>query len=219
MATAFGNRAAYYDRAVDETLQRVRNSDLSIWEKSRIGGRINSLRNQPEPSNRISFGRMVGTLRDAGFGAAPAYLGSRLLGLPKPLHYAAVAGGATLGAVMGNLHKNGSYADEETDRENAYRMGFLHRASAKGYFEKDAALVIPVNPGDIAAVPQGISRSVRSGASNVGSILGRALGPEQTDARLAELQLEEEMLRERLRELMEQREDRAVSRVLQRRRS
>lgn len=215
----FGNRSAYYSQAVDEALDRVRRSDLSIWEKSRIGGRIDSLRRQPEPQPRISFGRMVGTLRDAGYGAGPAYIGSRLLGLPKPLHYAAAGAGATLGAVLGGaMSKHGTYADAEEDAVNAYKLGFVAQARHRRYFDKGAAVVVPVNPADLAAIPSGIAGAGRGFARAAGSVAGSSLSRPRAK-QLAELEAEEEMLRERLRQLLESRSDREVSKILASRRS
>lgn len=215
---------AYYWNAVRETRSRIVNDNtLNLWDKSKIVSQLDRLNARPAPDGRVPFKSVVNSLVGAGFGYGAAALGGKLLGLSAPAYSKLTTAGLGLGAFMnsGMVKLNSyTYADRQEDRVNAYRLGFLMRAKQAGYFDKQAAApLFVVTPGDVGGMVGGASTAAKGFAGRVGSILGAVTSPNADDADLAKLEAEEDLLRQRLRELLASRKSNVLRDVLSKRRS
>lgn len=211
-----GNQGAYYWNATREARDRIQSDPtLSLYERSRLLDQMETVRQ--DSRGKIPFGSMAKTLYDGGMPAGAAFLGSRLLGLPKPVQAGLAATGFGLGTLWSRGMQKLSSSESEA-QEHAFRLGFLQAAKEAGYFEKDAAAAIMVDPSNVFA-PVGAARDAGKGfISGAGSIAGAAVAPTLKEEEIAKLEAEEAELLSKLKRLQRKHDQRQLQQILRSRR-
>lgn len=214
---------AYYWNSVREAKHRVRQDPtLTLWDRSKIISQIDRMEARPAPDGRIPFRSVMGALVGGGLGYGAAALGSKFLGLSDGSYHTLTRAGFGLGALMnsGMVKLNSyTYADHQQDRINAYRTGFLKQAAKCGYFDKKASVapMFVVTPSDVSGAATGALSAGRGVAGRLGSILGAVTSPSESDASIAEIEAEGDLLRQRLREILRSKSEKKLTEILRRR--
>jgi hypothetical protein len=107
-------------------------------------------------------------------------------------------------------------------RRNAFRVGFMRGTLDSDYFEKTGAALlpiptIPITPTSILSIPKGIASAVTSTGDVVGTTLGAMEAPDPDEEEIAKLQVERELLEERLERLRADKRNRLLRKLLAKR--
>lgn len=221
-----------YEKARDDISE---DSSLSFSDKIRGLANLSVLERKKEPKKEgLTLGRLFHGLVGAGVGLGVAKLISNKYDVSpefsKTLSIIGASAGAALnsGLIKMSDNKLPSYDELQTacvkiaeQRRNLFKMGFNKALKDSGYFKKVSAVMpvpmIPITPSSIMAIPKGLSGTITNSADIAGSALGALDSPNPEEETIARLQVEHELLQEKLQKLLSDRRNRVLRQILAKR--
>lgn len=206
----FDNAAAY---AVYQDARDRFRSDPDILTAIRKVTNLEREAKKESPKNKgSSLGKLVNSVVGGVMGYTAAKAISSVMDLSPEFSTKLQTSAATTGALMGLL-KSASAKDPNA-AITAFRIGFLKAAMDSGYFKKTAAVGLMVDPASLLSLPRAAAEGAARVSSAVGTGIGAASAPDEVEEDLLKLQLEKQLLQQRLRSAIVNRQNRRIRDVL-----
>lgn len=223
----------YSDAADYHTAMESRDSIIhgggSLIDKARRLANWQALVDKKEPAKKQwTFGDVLHGAIGAALGVGVARGASNILGLDErladKLETAAMGAGAAMNtgvikwaedteAQIGKM--NDAIPKIAQQRKHAFRLGFLKAAQDLDLLKKEAIVpVVTLNPADLAAIPRAAAKALTSTGRTLGSLAGTVDAPDETEEALTELEVEKQLLEERLARLQADRRNASLRKVL-----
>jgi hypothetical protein len=200
----------------------LKDPTLNMWDKARALTSIqNAAAAAPETAPWITPGDITRGAVGAGLGYGAATIMGKLLGVSQGTLGTFQNMGMGLGTLFNTgILKMNSAQQTEQERREAWRLGFIKAAVDLGLLDRFAKhggfgdVVIPVTPEYLTAPIKGLSELGHQAATNAGAIGGQMLNEGPADVDVARMRLERRQLEDSEQQLIRQRRQAMIRKVL-----
>lgn len=186
-------------------------SDPDILTAIRKVTNLEAQARRPDDTPRPkSLGKLVNALIGGAVGYTAARAATSALDLSPAFSNKLQTSAAMAGAFMGFAKSASTRSPDDAMR--AFRLGFLKAAMDKGYFKKTAGVLI--DPAGLLSLPRQAAETATRVSSAVGTGAGALTAPDAVEEDLLNLQLEKDLLKQRLKAALVNRQNKQIRDVL-----
>jgi hypothetical protein len=189
------------------------NQEPDILTAIRKATNLDAQARRPEDKLKSSggLGKLVHALIGGVVGYTAARVATSALDLSPEFSNKLQTSAATAGAIMGFAKSASARTQEEALK--AFRLGFLKAAMDRGYF-KTAGFGLYLDPASVLSLPRAAAEGATRVSSAIGSGIGAASAPDEVEEDLMKMQLEKDLLQQRLKSALVNRQNKRIRDVL-----